>query len=86
MTNKMTNHNAPPPDTSDDTEKDTQRLDFIDRLEIPEGYGWRVYRSSTGRGWRLATTGRQPNFPTPRQAIDFAMVSDLYGFSYDNID
>ncbi len=59
---------------------DKDRLDYLDQLEAADrsGHGepgWQLRESSTGRGWRLLTTGREPNYPTAREAIDAAYVS-----------
>lgn len=70
---------------------DSDCLDFLDSLEAPPGFGWKVWRSTTGRGWRLATTREEPNFPTAREAIGHAMVEfdeiigaySSQGFTFD---
>lgn len=58
---------------------DTILLSYLNDLpDIPPGYGWKLYKSTTGRGWRLATMkpetlaiiGLSPGvYSTPREAI-----------------
>lgn len=58
---------------------DSILLDYLNDLpDIPPGYGWKLYKSTTGRGWRLATISQfgleslhlTPDiYATPREAI-----------------
>lgn len=34
---------------------DTYLLEYLNSLPVPPGFGWKLYQSTTGRGWRLAT-------------------------------
>lgn len=55
------------PNVSDQT-----LLDWLETLSKPRGFGWLLRRSSTGRGWRLLTTSHEPNYRTPRAALQAA--------------
>jgi len=55
---------------------DTRRLDYLQGLDAPSGFRWSVYKSTTGRGWRLATTSRSGGKPSVRESIDEAMALD----------
>jgi hypothetical protein len=48
---------------------DKELLDALDGLDVPDGFGWKVRPSTTGRGWRLMTTREQPNHASARAAI-----------------
>ena len=49
---------------------DTELLNWLESLATEDGYqGWKLRRSSTGRGWRLLTTREPPNYRTPREAL-----------------
>ncbi len=58
---------------------ETELLDFVEDHEpadrdFDHPAGWQFRESSTGRGWRLLTTSRQPHYPTARAAIRAAMA------------
>lgn len=57
-----------------DNMSDSQLFEFLQGLEIPEGYGWVLRRSTSGRGWRLHTSNQlmlkgEPVHTDPRTAI-----------------
>jgi hypothetical protein len=58
--------------------KDSILLDYLNDLPLPPNFGWKLYKSTMGRGWRLATINHSSifllNLPlglyaTPREAI-----------------
>ena len=60
---------------------DTELLDYLDGLEVADKWlddrhapGWQLRLSSTGRGFRLLTTSRKPNYQTARAAIAAALA------------
>lgn len=48
---------------------DTDLLDALEELAVPEGMGWVMRESATGRGWRLLTSSRTPSYTTAREAL-----------------
>lgn len=49
---------------------DTVLLDWLSSLPTDPAYSrWKLRRSTSGRGWRLLTTSKQPNYATPREAL-----------------
>jgi hypothetical protein len=64
---------------------DSELLDYLNNLPVPPGFGWKLYRSTTGRGYRLATVHPSSvdslNLPkgvyaTPREAIEAEMIKE----------
>ena len=52
------------------TRTDTERLDYMQKLTVGYGLGWKLRMSSTGRGLRLHETGALNAVPDIREAID----------------